>query len=677
MTRLQWLFASAIFLASFLLFLVEPIAARQLLPILGGSAAVWITCLVFFQIALLCAYLYAHWLARSRRWIVHFALLAVACAAAIAWTLRSMAARGNAHPFIAIFTALTPSIGLPFLALGATSPLLQVWWSRLFRTAIPYRLFALSNLASLLALCVYPTLIEPNLTLRMQRVTWCCGFVLFALISCILASKTRPAALLNTPPVTQPGSEDPPQPRPGPAEKLLWMLLPMGAAMQLSAVTSFITANIAPIPLLWILPLAVYLLTLIIAFQFHHLVPRNILTRLLIVMLAGLGYMLSQVDVTHPMRLTIGFLLVELFFACLFLHCEAYALRPARASDSTAFYLLFAAGGALGSFLIGIVAPLLYRFNYDLAITFFITALLALAATWRSSWNQRLLWGVASILMALLVTWIHTASQHNTTVAVRNFYGSLRVREDLSYPGATLRTLTNGTIQHGTQIFGTDKLRRTPTTYYAEDSGVGLALRLCCADRPRNIGVVGLGAGTLAAYGKTGDRIRFYEINPAVAPIAQHVFTYMRESRAQIIVIDGDGRTALAQEAAQNFDVLVVDAFSGDAIPLHLLTKQAMDLYTKHLAPGGIIAFHISNQHVDLEPPIALLARSADMKAIRVTSGLNPESGEFNASWMLVSANNNFFARPEVSKAGRLAHQKPGLRLWTDDFSSLLPVLSW
>jgi hypothetical protein len=674
MTRLKVLFGGAVFLASFLLFLVEPIAAKQLLPVLGGSAAVWITCLVFFQTALLCAYLYAHWQAQRQGWVLHFALLAVASGSAIAWTVQSIKAGGTAHPFITVFAALTLSIGLPFLALGATSPLMQVWWSRLHRAEIPYRLFALSNLASLLALGVYPTLVEPNLTLRRQRVVWCSGFAAFALISGTLAWKTRTASSV-VPIAHDETTED--QPAAPLHHKLLWLLLPMGASMQLSAVSSYITANVAPIPLLWILPLAVYLITLIVAFQFPRFVPRSIVTRFLIVMLGGLGYMLSQVDVTHPMALTIGFLMAELFFACLFCHCEAYAIRPRRASESTMFYLLFAAGGALGSCLIGIVAPLLYRFNFDLAITFFITALLALAVAWKAGWSQKLLWAVGSVMMAVLVSWIYTASQHDTMVAVRNFYGSLRVKQDHSYPGATLRTLTNGTIQHGTEIFGTDQLRRTPTTYYAEDSGVGLALRLCCADRTRNIGVVGLGAGTVAAYGKTGDRIRFYEINPGVAPIAKNVFTYIRESGAQITIVDGDARTSLASEPPQGFDVLIVDAFSGDAIPLHLLTKEAVDPYRKHLASGGVLAFHISNQHVDLEPPIALLAKAEHMRAVRVSTISRPERGEFNASWMLLSDNPAFFAEPEVLRAGKLPEERPGLMLWTDDFSSLLPVLSW
>ncbi|HZP03733.1 MAG TPA: fused MFS/spermidine synthase [Terracidiphilus sp.] len=675
MARTRPLFGSAVFQASFLLFLVEPIAAKQLLPFLGGSAAVWITCLVFFQTALLLAYLYAHWLARHPRWGLHLLLLAAALALAFFWALGGLdLSRGSEHPVFTIFSALSLWIGLPFLALGATSPLLQVWWSRVEQTAIPYRLFALSNLASLLALAAYPTLVEPYSTLRAQRIAWTCGFAAFALVAAALTRRTRAAALSST---TRIAETEETAPRAPLQHKLLWLLLPMGASMQLSAVTSYITANIAPIPLLWILPLAVYLISIILAFEFPRLFPRGILTRFLAVMLAALGYMLSQVDVTVPIRIGIGFFLFELLAACLFCHTEAYALRPQRASESTVFYLLFAAGGALGSFLVGIACPLLFSFNYDLAITFAVTALLALAAIWNTNWGQRLLWSAASIMMCVLVFWLHTAYQHDTTVAVRNFYGALRVKQNFGFPGATLRTLTNGTIQHGTQIFGTDEQRKTPTTYYAPDSGAGLALRFCCQSHTRNIGVIGLGAGTLAAYGQPGDHIHFYEIDPAIEPIARHAFTYIRESGAQIDVVPGDARTSLTREQPQHFDVLAVDAFSGDAIPLHLLTREALALYRKHLAPGGILAFHISNQHVDLEPAIALLAQDAGLRAVRITSLAKEDRGEFTANWVLVSDNAAFFAQPEVASAALPPSFRPGLRLWTDDYSSLLPLLRW
>jgi hypothetical protein len=618
------LFGTAVFLASFLLFLVEPIAAKQLLPSLGGSAAVWITCLVFFQTALLIAYLYAHWLAKRSHWKLHFALLLLAVVSAIAWSTQTVHL-DSTHPVSSIFLALGISIGLPFLMLGATSPLLQVWLARVQISGIPYRLFALSNLASLLALAAYPTIVEPHFTLRAQRLVWCCGFAAFVFISGILTWRTRSANETSAQ-----SQEDESEIAPAPlGNKLLWVLLPMGAAMQLSAVTSYLTANIAAIPLLWILPLAVYLITIILAFQFGRFLPRAIITRFLVVMLAGLGYMLTKVDVSLPMSIAMSFFLVEVFISCLFCHTEAYALRPKRSSESTLFYLYFAAGGALGSFLIGIASPLIFSFNYDLALSFLATALLALAVTWAGGWTQRLLWSVSGILLVVLVFMIHTAYQRNTPLAIRNFYGSLRVRQSTSaYPGFTMRTLANGTIQHGTQIFS-PALSKTPTTYYAEDSGVGLALRLCCQGRARNIGVIGLGVGTIAAYGHPGDRIRFYEINPAVAPIAQHLFTYLRDSAAHIDIIDGDARFSLASEPPQKFDVLVIDAFSGDAIPLHLLTSEAIALYKRQLATGGILAFHISNQHVNLEPPIALLAKDAGMKSMHVTSLQNEERGEF------------------------------------------------
>jgi predicted O-methyltransferase YrrM len=679
------LFGCAVFLASFLLFLVEPMAAKQLLPVFGGSAAVWITCLVFFQTALLCAYLYAHWLSRqstkSSGWNLHLCLLLLAAASAVWWSLGSAGQSGGhsggwnslTHPFLAIFAALSVSVGVPFLMLGATSPLLQVWLARLENAAVPYRLFALSNLASLLALGLYPALIEPYCTLHAQRAIWCCGFAAFVLISAALTWKTRTAAQSSSPATEEPQSDLLPAPV---WHKALWLLLPMAASMQLAAVTSHLTENIAAIPLLWILPLAVYLITLILAFQFPQFVPRAILTRLLVVMMAGLGYFLTKPDGSLPLKVSILFFLLELFLACLFCHTEAYALRPRRPSETTLFYLLFAAGGALGAFLTGIASPLLFSFNYDLEISFCATALLALAVLWPAGWGQRLVWSSSSVLMLTLVFLLHRAYHRDTPVAVRNFYGGLRVKQVVGYPGAVIRTLSNGTIQHGTQIF-TDELRKTPTTYYAEDSGIGLAMRWCCAGRARNIGVVGLGAGTLAAYGQPGDRITFYEINPAVEPIARNLFTYMRESGAQIGVVQGDARTSLAAEAPRNFDVLVIDAFSGDAIPLHLLTTQALELYKKHLAPNGILAFHISNQHVDLEPEVALLAQSAGLQAMRVSTPPNDQRGEFSATWMLLTHSPGFFKVPEVFNQAQKPARNPHVRVWTDDYSSLLPILHW
>lgn len=670
MNRLRWLFAGAVFLGSFLLFLVEPMAAKQLLPTLGGSAAVWVTCLVYFQTALLAAYLYAHWLARGGRWQVQMALLAAGAATALGWAADAWRPHVSATmPVTAVFVSLTVWIGVPFVALGATSPLLQVWWARTEGTAIPYRLYALSNLASLGALVVYPLAMEPGLTLQMQRSGFAAGFCVFAGLTGALTWKTR-----GTTAAAQVDDEiDEPAATLG--RKLLWVLLPMGAAIQLSTVTSYLTANIAAIPLLWVLPLGVYLITIILAFEFPRLARRTLVARFLVVTLGGLGYMMLQTNASLPMRVSIGFFLTEMFLACLLLHSEAYALRPKRRSESTLFYLLFAAGGAAGSFLAGIAAPLVFRFNYDVAVAFLLTAALVLTVSWAGGWAQRLLWATASVLLAILVVRIQMAANDGALAAARNFYGSLVVRQNHSVPGTTVRVLANGSIQHGTQVFGTDAQRHMPTTYYAEDSGIGLAIRDCCRNRGRTVGVIGLGAGTIAAYGQSTDRMRFYEINPAVEPVAREVFTYMRESRARVTVVEGDGRLALEQEPAQGFDVLAVDAFSGDAIPVHLLTAEALAVYRRQMRPGGIVAFHISNQHVDLEPAIALLARNAGMTAMRVTSAPNEDRGEFLASWVLVTDDAGFFKQPDVAGKAVPVKTVPGLRLWTDDYSSLWPLL--
>jgi hypothetical protein len=668
------LYGSTIFLAAFLLFLVEPMAAKQLLPVLGGSSAVWLTCLVFFQITLLLGYMYAHWLARSGtggwRGLMHIALLAAAVALLLFQKpLTADLSRGAANPVSTIFATLALTIGLPFLLLGSTSPLLQIWLQRRAGGSVPYGLFALSNVGSLLALAAYPTLVEPFLTLRLQKTLWTFGFIVFAVLGVILTGQAQAVPRDSFTPEHEAEAGLMSTAR----AKWLWFLLPMVAAMQLTAVTSHVTLNIAAIPLLWMLPLGTYLLTFIIAFEFSAFYKRGVVVRLLVLMLASLGYTLSKTDVSLPIGVAIAFFLVETFVACLFCHAEAYALRPRNARETTFFYLLVAGGGAAGTFLIAIASPLLFAANYDLAITFFLTAVLALTVTWSEGWPQRLLWSTSSVLLLALLVMLHIVNGRETMLQARNFYGTLRVKQSVSTQAVPLRTLLNGTIQHGTQLFAPG-LSKTPTTYYAKDSGIGLALEHCCDGRPRNIGVVGLGAGTLAAYGRAGDRIRFYEINPLVRPVAQNLFTYLRDSPAQISFADGDARTSLTREAPQGFDVLAVDAFSGDAIPLHLLTTEAIALYRRHLAPNGIIAFHVSNQYLDLAPEIDLLASSAGMTARLVDSSSDDARGSFRATWVLVTDDESLFDRPGLDLAAEPIDPSRGLRAWTDDYSSLLPI---
>ncbi|WP_213807654.1 fused MFS/spermidine synthase, partial [Granulicella sp. dw_53] len=504
----------------------------------------------------------------------------------------------------------------------------------------------------------------------------------------------RPPLPPTLPPTPTPPPPPPPQPPPaaapppdpnGPNEppsrqKLLWFLLPMAAAMQLSAVTGHLTANIAAIPLLWMLPLAVYLLSFIVAFEFPALYRRATIARLLVVLLASLGYALSKTDTSLPIAVGILFFLAECFIACLFCHAETHALRPSNPSHTTLFYLLIAAGGATGTFLIGIASPLLFSANYDLPLAFFVTAAVAIPALWSEGPIQRLLWSIASAGLLLLAVMLHVAYSRDALLLTRNFYGTLRVKQTNHAPLGTaptsdpVRMMLNGTIQHGNQIFS-PSLSHTPTTYYGSNSGIGLALTLCCQGRPRNIGVIGLGAGTLAAYGQPGDRIHFYELNPSVEPIARNLFTYLRDSPAQITITQGDARTSLTQEASQQFDVLVIDAFSGDAIPLHLLTTQAIALYQRHLKPGGILAFHVSNQYVDLAPEIALLASASHLQCASIDSPANHADGSYRASWVLATSNPTFLTQPSITENTIPIPHTLGIRLWTDDYSSLLPLL--
>ncbi|ADW67488.1 fused MFS/spermidine synthase [Granulicella tundricola] len=673
MTSNRLLYGVTIFTSAFLLFLVEPMAAKALLPILGGSSAVWITCLVFFQTMLLAGYLYAHWLSRGgpRHRLAHLILLAAAIVA-LALATHITPSGSSAHPILTIFRTLTITIGLPFLLLASTSPLLQVWLSRRESSTVPYRLFALSNLGSLLGLLAYPILIEPHLTLRAQHALWTAAFTLFAILSTLIT--TRSQSPTSTP--IQSPTYIPTTPR----TRLLWFLLPMTAAVQLAAVTAHLTSNVAAIPLLWMLPLAAYLLSFILAFETPRLYQRSIILRVLVIMIASLAWLLTKTDVSLPIGIAIPFFLIELFLAAFFAHAEAHKIRPSTPQESTLFYLLVAAGGVAGTFFVGILSPLLFRSNYDLALAFLLTSALAAYITWREAPAYRILWSAATLGMIALIVALHIAYARQALFQGRNFYGTLRVLRESS-PAGPVRMLMNGTIQHGTQILDRPDLETTPTTYYAEDSGAGLAIRSIPTDHPRNIGVIGLGVGTLAAYGtpayggRPGDHIHFYEINPLVKPIASYWFWYMRNTQAQVAITEGDGRASLHAAPPQHFDVLVIDAFSGDAIPLHLLTIEAMQEYRRHLAPGGVLAFHVSNQYLNLAPEIAALAQAVNMTPRRIESPAQPQRGEYLATWVLAADTPTYFDQPLLA-----THTTPiatTLKPWTDDYSALLPVVEW
>lgn len=729
MSRINFLYAVAIFLGSFLLFLVEPIAAKRLLPLLGGSAAVWTTCLVFFQVALLLGYLCAHWLAtrvpQRTQAFVYVGLLAL-CVIQAATKLHPELHASTAHPITSVFLVLGTLIGLPFLVLSATNPLLQAWYAqgsapetranaagasngespnvigassgdgitkrKMLRP--PYRLFALSNLGSLLALLFYPSLLEPKFSLSTQSKLWFAGFVVFFLacsgIAFRLARYDKQATLPDAQSHaldTEEESEAPPF-----KDRVLWLLLAACGSLLLCAMTNHIVQNVAAVPLLWIVPLTMYLLSFVVAFSRGQWLPNLLRVRIpalrlsiarmcligfTAVALGGVVFMANYPRQDIPLMLSLPFYSLALFVLCLFCHGELHRLCPAP-QYATSFYLLIAAGGALGSIFVGVAAPMIFSGSYELACGLVLTTLLIFAVTWPLGWGWRSFWSVATVGIAALLIYNQTHDDDEHTLArARNFYGALRVTETLDAPlqGFT-RVLYNGTITHGTQIF-TPELRKTPTSYYGHASGVGLALDLCCKNRPRRVGVIGLGVGTLAAYGRKGDVFRFYDINPMVERIAHNTFFYLRESAAQVEIVTGDARLSMAAEAPQNYDVLVIDAFSSDAIPVHLLTAQAMELYRRHVKPDGIIAFHVSNKFLNLVPVVEQQAQHAGLESAYIVSYDDDPIGVYSADWVLVTGNDDFLSLDKVTDSIGESPEARGLRLWTDDYNSVLPVLKW
>jgi len=657
------IYACTVLLSAFLLFLIQPMVAKVILPWFGGSAAVWIMCLVFFQTVLLLGYLYAYgvtrWLRPRAQSTLHLALLAVSLTLLPIAPVKPI---GDADPSMRILALLTLSIGLPYFLLSSTSPLLQAWYANQSRDregALPYRLFAFSNAASLLALLAYPILVEPNAATHAQTIAWSAAYALFAILCGATAWQSRTST--TTP--LQPDSEPSPKAR----SQVLWLLFSACGSMVLLSITNHLTQNIAAVPFLWILPLTLYLITFILAFSQRIWIPRALILRLLAVALGSVGYLLYETGLAHPLQLAMPLFCFVLFSACLFCHSELNRTKPA-AGQLTLFYMLVSLGGATGAIFVGLLAPRLFTGTYELPIALLFTALLACVSTWHDGWSSRLLWVVLAIAMAKGVGTEVRQTQVGSIVMMRSFYGSLRVMHS-GTAEKQLRTLYHGTITHGSQfLFPPRRLRAT--TYYGRESGAATALLFCC-EGPKRVGVIGLGAGSLAAYGRRGDIFRFYEINPQVQQIAQSVFTYLKESSAKTEVALGDARLCLENESPQRFSVLLIDAFSGDAVPVHLLTREAMALYLKHLQPNGILAFHVSNSYLNLAPVVRQLADVYGKKSALLSNKSDTDEDETAADWVLVADEATLKRLPQ----GKPIKERPDLRLWTDDYSSLTQVL--
>jgi hypothetical protein len=667
-------YAATIFLSSFLLFLVQPIIAKQILPWFGGSAAVWTTCLVFFQAVLLGGYAYADLTTRlgpRRQAMLHVGLLAVSLACLPILASTGWKPMGDEEPVSRILLLLAATIGLPYFLLSTTTPLLQAWYWQRFRTAVPYRLFALSNFASLLALIGFPVLLEPYFTLPQLGWTWSALFGGLVVL-CASTAWSSMRAMGAQQVAAQPGEAAAAAAPLGTGVQLTWLALAAMASVMLLAVSNHVTQNISSVPFLWVLPLALYLLTFIFAFDHPRWYRRTPYLLLVGVLTPWMAYEIAslKLSVAVPLYFT------GMFVACMVCHGELARLKP-DPRHLTRFYLMISVGGAAGAVLVAIAAPMLLAGYYELGIAL---ALLSLLLPLRLSGVGRL--AGAAVATVTLVFVVQGAIEYSSTVRVmeRDFYGVVRTR-DRPDP-VPYRVMYHGSIMHGGQLLA-EGLRNSPADYFGPTSGYGrvfAAMREKEPRRAREIGVIGLGAGVIASYGRAGDTMVFYEISPRVVDIAKREFTFLADTAAKTSVVLGDGRLSLEREAPRGYDILGIDAFSGDSIPMHLITREAMALYAKHIKPDGVIVFQATNRYVDLLPVIKRLAMELGFEAV-VVSDYPDEDPNGPGYWrsstdqVLVTRNKRLLASRHLGEAATSIEDRPGLPTFTDAHHNLLGIL--
>jgi hypothetical protein len=677
------LYGLTIFFGAFLLFLVQPLIGKYLLPWFGGGPGVWTVCLLFFQTALLVGYAYAHLISSRLRLrgqvAMHGALLALSCAFLPIIPQARWQPAATDEPTMRILALLAATVGMPYVVLAATGPLLQRWFMQTRRGEMPYRFYALSNAGSLLALVAYPFGLEPLAARSTQAWLWSGGMAAFALLCGACAWQVwrehPPGRVMEKTPAEAASESTPVR------VVLGWLALPAIASLLLAAVTRTLTSEVAPVPFLWVLPLAAYLLSFILCFDHPRWYARRVFVVLL--GLGGAGVVcLLHLGTAAPLGAQVVAYLVVLFAACMVGHGEVYRLRPAPA-QLTRFYLCLAAGGAAGGFFVAVIAPRFFRDTYELQIG--LCAALGLPGLlWLRQRESRQLGAFACVLTAALAAGfgqVHRHGRENVAATTRNFHGTMRLLDVAAGdPARRHWQLKHGVTTHGAQFHAPEQ-SRVPTTYYGPKSGVGVALESLKTGAGRQVGVVGLGVGTLAAYGRAGDRFTFYEINPAVFTVAQSPFTYLNSCAAQVDVVPGDARLSLQEEAARGewrqFDVLVLDAFSSDAIPGHLLTAEAMELYLGHLKADGIVAVHLSNRYLDLRGVLVGLSQRFSMDFVIVDDSPKTEEFWLSASrWCLLTRDKTLLRQwlPQSPEARAALEAGYHPVLWTDDHASLLSV---
>jgi hypothetical protein len=690
------LYAVTIFLSAFLLFQVQPLIGKYILPWFGGTAATWTTCLLFFQVLLLAGYTYAHVLSRRslriRRW-AHIGLLAASLICLpIAPNAGLWKPAPDDAPAFLILLMLAATIGMPYLMLSATGPLLQRWFSRSFPGRSPYRLYALSNVGSLLALLTYPIVVEPMLSREWQVLTWSVAYAVFALLSgwCALRGTGSTAAgadsaTLPNPTRAVPAGSVPSTPQPSRRHVIGWLALSASGSVMLLAATNQLCQELTVVPFLWVLPLSLYLLTFIICFDHQRWYDRRVFGPLLAIAIMAACYALhagADLNLVPQIVIYSG----VIFACCMTCHGELVRSKP-DPTHLTFFYLIVALGGAIGGAFVALVAPLIFDgyFEFHVALVMCCGATLA---HWsfndrRISPRRHFVLGAASVSLVWLIFWLCANAREygeGTLVTKRSFYGVLRVTARKSERSGDTIRLYNGQTSHGAQFWKTSK-RRIPTTYFAEQSGVGRVLK----DHPlrgrMRVGIVGLGVGTLAAYGAPGDIYRFYEINPDVEYLSRVFFSYRKNSEADCQVVLGDARLRMEEEVMRGetglYDVLVIDAFNGDAIPVHLLTRESMTVYWALLKPSGVLLLHISNRYIELEPVVRTLAKATGCQVVKVTNETDSSIQMKSATWMILARDREILKSMNIQEAAEHGHEDARNVCWTDDFASLWPVIEF
>lgn len=690
--------AGTVFLSAFLLFQIQPLISRLLLPSFGGAPAVWTTCMLFFQSLLFAGYLYSHLLvsrlSRTKQAGLHAGLLVLACVLLQITPPAASAAETSGSPVLQILRLLLTTVGLPYFVLSTTGPLLLSWFAELCPGRSPHRLYALSNAGSLLALLSYPFVIEPLLALSGQTRSWqvvfvlfacCCAGVLLGGLKIVAVRSAGAAAGGSLPAAAAAGGVRPAIPW---SLRFAWFGLSCLATVLLLAETAQICQDVAVVPFLWIVPLALYLLSFILCFESDRWYLRRWWCLVSAALLLALCY-IQAFGTQSPLLLQLAVWFGSLGAVFMLCHGELARLRPGP-DQLTLFYLTTAAGGACGGIAVGVLAPLLLPQYWEHDVGILAAALLALGVWfsergWLQSRRPPLPAAAAAMLLIVSILTVAAASVSGwlESLAVRRtFYGVLEVERDEVEDAVVLR---HGRITHGLQFRG---LPSVPTTYYGYETGVARAIAVL-RERAQSgggglkAGLVGLGTGTLAAYGRPGDRFVFYEIDSGVVQLAREQFRFLSDSAAEIEIIEGDARQQLEAQSPQQYQLLVLDAFSGDAVPTHLLTQEAVQLCRRHLAPGGILAIHISNLHLNLRRVTEGVAAAEGLATVSLLKapGVDAETGQPLQSspgsiWTLMAEEPETLRHDLFRSAERPLPQSLRV-LWTDDYSNLLQLIRW